>query len=137
MDRFTAGQALRMDAMHATYRIPGAASTISLNSATRSVGEADGSVKIRVNRTGITSTTVSVSYATTDVTALAGSDYKGKTGVLTFAPGVTKVVFRVPITNDATHEPSETFLVSISDPSPGANLGANTTTEVTIVDDDH
>lgn len=78
--------------------------------------------------------TVAVSYATSDGTAVAGSDYVAATGTLTFAPGVTSQTFSVTVNGDATSEPTETFNVTLSSPV-NATVGTATATG-TIVDDD-
>ena len=58
---------------------------------------------------------VSAWYATTDVTAAAGSDYAAAKGALTFAPGEVSRTVRVAILDDALHEADEeTFSLSLS-----------------------
>jgi hypothetical protein len=57
---------------------------------------------------------VSVTYATADGTATAGSDYGATTGSLTFAPGQTSRTIAVPVYGDVTVEPNETFTVNLS-----------------------
>jgi sugar lactone lactonase YvrE len=74
----------------------------------------------------VTNTTVStlpltVNYATSDGSALAGSDYAATNGTLTFAPGVTSEIIRIPILDDSLAESTETFTVSLSSPS-GATI---------------
>ena len=59
---------------------------------------------------------VSVSYATADVTATAGSDYAASSGTLVFAPGEVSHTIRVAILDDALDEADEeTFELSLSD----------------------
>lgn len=60
--------------------------------------------------------TVSVSYATSNVTAVAGSDYTAVSGTLTFLPGETSKQIQVPILGDSAVEPDETFLMTLSAP---------------------
>ncbi len=60
--------------------------------------------------------TVTVNYATTDGTAMAGSDYTGTNGALSFSPGQTSKTFTVPVSGDTTFEGSETFYVNLSAP---------------------
>ncbi len=59
---------------------------------------------------------VTVNYTTSDGNALAGIDYTASTGTLTFAPGVTSETIRIPILDDTTTEPTETFAVNLSNP---------------------
>jgi poly(3-hydroxybutyrate) depolymerase len=106
-------------------------------SATYTVTEDAGAVLIRVLRgTDETNSTVTVDYATTDGTATSGSDYTGSNGTLPFAPGEKVKVLLVPIVNDGVKESTETFRVTLSNPTGGAVLGSHTTTSVTILDND-
>jgi poly(3-hydroxybutyrate) depolymerase len=81
-----------------------------------------------------TNSPVTVDYATTDVTAASGLDYTGSTNTLSFAPGEKVKMLRVPILNDGINEPTETFRVTLSNPTGGAVLGSRTTTTVSIRD---
>jgi hypothetical protein len=45
-----------------------------------------------------------VDYATSDVTAVSGSDYTGSTNTLSFAPGDKVKLVSVPILNDGSTE---------------------------------
>jgi hypothetical protein len=58
--------------------------------------------------------TVTVNYATADRTAAAGSDYVAISGVLTFLAGETTKTIAVVVDGDATFEPTESFLVNLS-----------------------
>ena len=62
--------------------------------------------------------TVTVSAATANNTATAGSDYTA-TGptTLTFAPGVTTRTFTVPVISDLALEANETYYVNLSAPT--------------------
>jgi hypothetical protein len=57
--------------------------------------------------------TITVNYATADVSALAGSDYVAKTGTLTFNPGVRTRTFTVAIVGNTISEATETFVVNL------------------------
>ena len=57
---------------------------------------------------------VSVSYATSDGTAVAGSDYTSASGTVTFPAGVTSSPVVVNVTGDTLDEPNETFYVNLS-----------------------
>lgn len=80
------------------------------------------------------SAAATINYATSDGTALAGSDYTATSGTLTFSTGQTSRTFSVPITTDTDSESNETFTVTLSDPSAGGILRATAT--ATITDDD-
>jgi hypothetical protein len=77
---------------------------------------------------------VSVTYATADGTAVAGSDYQPASGTLTFDPGTTTRTITVPVFGDVEFEPDETFRVDFTSPA-GAELYADHATG-TIRNDD-
>jgi Ca2+-binding RTX toxin-like protein len=77
--------------------------------------------------------TITVKYATSNVTATAGSDYTAKTGTLTFAPGVLTRNITIPILNDSLNEANETFRVTLSAPT-NASLGIAKIATTTITD---
>ncbi|MBL8331245.1 MAG: S8 family serine peptidase [Rubrivivax sp.] len=108
--------------------------TVQFHSATYSVNEGASTVAITVTRSSGVGT-ASVSFATSNLSALAGSDYVSRTGVLSFAEGVTSRTFTVAIVNNTIAEPSETFRITLSSPV-GATLGANSQATVTIIDND-
>jgi Ca2+-binding RTX toxin-like protein len=60
---------------------------------------------------------VSVNYATSNGTAIAGTDYTATTGTLTFAAGQTSKTIAVPILNDNLNEANETFEINLSAPT--------------------
>ena len=64
---------------------------------------------------------VTVDYTTVDGTAIADEDYTATSGTLRFAPGDTSKTIRVPVLEDATAEPVETFTVVLSNPA-GTNV---------------
>ena len=78
---------------------------------------------------------VTMSYATADGTATAGTDYRAASGELRFAPGETELTVSVPVLGDTTPEGDETFTLTLSSPS-NAELGRTTAATGTIVDDD-
>src|SRR5262249_5294928 len=59
---------------------------------------------------------VTVNFATADGTARAGSDYVATSGILTFALGETSKTVLVQTIDDSLSEPTETFLVNLSNP---------------------
>ncbi len=102
-----------------------------------SVGEGDGVATITVTRTGSTSGTATVHFATSDGTALAGSDYTAASGTLTFADREASKTFTISITNDSLVESNETVILTLTNPSgTGARLGSQATSVLTIVDND-
>jgi len=80
--------------------------------------------------------TLSVDYATSDITATAGSDYQATNGTLTFTPGQTSQTFTVTIINDAVGpEGNERLNLTLGTPI-NVTIGANNPATLTIVDDD-
>jgi uncharacterized delta-60 repeat protein len=57
---------------------------------------------------------VMVDFATADGTAMAGSDYEAAGGTLTFSQGETTQTIDVTLSGDVLFEPSETFVVALS-----------------------
>ena len=92
-----------------------------------------GLATITVQRTGGRVGNLSVDFATADDTAIAGQDYTATSGTLNFGNGETSKTFQVPITEDATTEPDETFTIKLTAPTL-EGLGAPTNMVVTIQD---
>jgi hypothetical protein len=90
---------------------------------------------ITVLRTGGSAGSISVDYATEDGTAIAGQDYTSTSGTLSFGNGETIKTFQIPILNDATTEPDETFTVLLRASNPEM-LGTPSTIVGTVISDD-
>ena len=65
--------------------------------------------------------TVTVEYATSDGTAVAGSDYTATSGTLTFQPGEAEKTVSVPVLEDDHDEGSETLTLRLSN-AQGARI---------------
>lgn len=125
------------------------------------VNEYSNFVTVVVRRTGGTVNPISVNYATSDGTAVDGSDYVAiidtvsflgdqlvpttdGSGDVIFIPGETTRTIQIPILDDVLGEGNEDFTVTLSNPVsldptalPGATLlGPNVTTTVTILDNE-
>jgi hypothetical protein len=107
--------------------------------------EGGGSAAITVELTGVSTTNVTVGFATSNGTATSGLDYTSATGTLVFPPGgtatgVRTMTFAVPILQDTLAEGSETVNLTLSSPTPagpgGAQLVAARSTAVLDVADD-
>jgi len=96
--------------------------------------ENTGNFTINVTRTGGTTGTVTVHYATADGTAKAPSDYTNTSGTLTFNDGDTSKPITVPLIDDNTPEGSEVFTLALSNPTGGALLG-NLSSATLIIQD--
>ncbi len=92
------------------------------------------SAEIVVTLNQASANTVTVDFATTDGTALAGEDYTATTGTLTFDPGETQKTITVPILDDDIREAEENFAVDLSNPT-GATIDVDRSV-VTVADDD-
>jgi hypothetical protein len=109
--------------------------TLSVNDVSTAEGNSGTHVvAVTVSLSTPASSAVSVSYATANVTATAGSDYVSTSGTVTFAAGVTSQTINITINGDTVLEPDETFQVLLSAPS-GATIFDGTGV-VTIVNDE-
>lgn len=112
--------------------------SISINSATVTVNEAAGSVFFTVTLTGTVPDGFTVDYTTSNETATAGSDYTANSGTLNFTGtnGQTRAI-TVPILNDIFVEPSETFIVTLSNVNSSGIVNiTNAIGRASIVDND-
>lgn len=107
--------------------------TVSLDGNSYSINETGGSLAIPVRRTGDLSQPLSVTYATSNGTALAGLDYSAINGQLTFAAGQSVANLTIPILNDSLAEPTETFQLNLSNPT-GGQLGNINAATISIID---
>lgn len=111
------------------------APTISIANATVAEGNSGTSTAtFAVTLSKAATSTVTVGYSTGSATATAGTDFTATAGTLTFAPGVLSQNVTVAVVGDTTVEPTETFTVTLANPS-GATLGTATATG-TITNDD-
>jgi len=111
-------------------------STFQLAWASYTVAENGGSGDITVTRSGDTSSMITVDYTTRDGTATAGADYNAQSGTLTFAAGETNNTFAIPIIDDGFVEDDETVNLTLSNPTGGAMLGAQSNAVLTIRDNE-
>ena len=95
----------------------------------------DETIDFAVSLSRAASGRVSVSYATADGTARAGSDYTRASGKLRFAPGETEKTISVPVLDDAHDEGAETFTLRLT-ASSGAAIADGVATG-TIENTDH
>ena len=124
------GRALS-NTISATVRGPVA---VSVADARAREGE-DETIDFAVSLSRAASGAVSVTYATADGTATAGSDYTRASGKLRFAPGETEKTISVPVLDDAHDEGEETMTLRLSAAS-GAAIADGVATG-TIENTDH
>ncbi len=110
--------------------------TIAFSQASYSTSEAGPTATITINRTGDTSSEVSVHVSTADGTATAGSDYTAVSEDVSFAADDTSKTVSVPITDDVLNEGSESLTLSLSNPSAGAERGSPSAATLTITDNE-
>ena len=108
---------------------------LSFQSINISVDEDGSQAGLAVELSQTSTDTVTVDYATSDITAEAGDDYTETSGTLTFTAGETVMAIIVPILDDAIYEPTERFDVTLSNPT-GATLPAFPGARVNIAEDE-
>jgi parallel beta-helix repeat protein len=108
---------------------------LQFSSARYSVNENAGAATITVKRYGGTSGSVSVNYATSDMTATAGSDYTAVNGTLTFADGETSTTFTVPLLDDTLIEGVEGINLTLSNAPAGFVIGPRNPATIAMMDE--
>ncbi|MET6992082.1 Calx-beta domain-containing protein, partial [Sediminicola arcticus] len=111
---------------------------ISINSGAVTVNEGAGTVTFSVTLTGNVVNSFTVNYFTTDETATSVLDYTATSGTLTFSGnnGETQNI-TVTILNDIFVEPSETFIVTLSNVTSIGNVNiGNAVGRASITDND-
>jgi len=108
--------------------------TVQFNSSSTNVQEDCTGIQLTITRSGPTTGTTVVDYATSDGTALQKSDYTIARGRLTFAPNETSKTITLLISEDSLVEGPEMFTVSLSNITGGSG-GTPSTATVQIVDD--
>ncbi|MEM7113154.1 MAG: Calx-beta domain-containing protein, partial [Chloroflexota bacterium] len=109
--------------------------TLRVSNSVFTTDEEDKKLEIEVLLSTGSGQEVSVDYATSDVTATAGSDYMGDSGTLTFAPGEVSKTVELDIFEDEFDELNETFGFALANPVNATLTSPNSAT-VTIADDD-
>ncbi|MCI0542014.1 MAG: hypothetical protein L0Z50_43005 [Verrucomicrobiales bacterium] len=88
----------------------------------RRTREDEGAFSGLISRTGNTSNTINVRYATRDGTARAGQHYIVTEGTLTFAPFEVEKTITVPLIQDNVFRGRPHFFIELSEPSAWAAL---------------
>jgi YD repeat-containing protein len=81
-----------------------------------------GTLVFTVTKTGTTSSSFSVDYATANGTAVAGNDYTASSGTLTFLSSDATKTISVTTIDDSAVESSETVLVNLSNATGGTTI---------------
>ena len=106
--------------------------SFSISSASATEGNP---LALTVTKSGTSAIPLSVSYGTSDGTAVAPGDYAAASGTLTFQPGDTTKSISISTVNDTIYEGSETFRVYLSGATGGAVI-SNAAGTGTILDND-
>jgi Calx-beta domain len=110
---------------------PATPGTLQLSASTYAVVQTSRNVAITVTRSNGSSGAASVSYATSNGTAVAGTHYTAANGTLSWAGGdATSKTFAVPVST-AAFTGSKTFSVTLSN-ATGGNVGLPASAVVTI-----
>ena len=113
-----------------------AAGSLSLSASSDTVAQNAGSMTVTVDRTGGSSGAVSVTYATANGTAVAGTDYSAARGTLQWTDGDSaSKTFSVPVSNATPFAGSKSFTVALSRPGGGAALSSPRSAIVSITGD--
>jgi len=103
--------------------------TIALSGSVYAAAQSAGSLVVTVNRSSGTSGAVSVHYASSNGTAVAGTNYTATQGTLNWAAGVSGAqTFSVPLSASPVLTGSKTFTVTLTAPGGGATLGTASAT---------
>ncbi len=109
--------------------------SLTIDDVSRTEGNSgSANLKFTVSLAPASGSTVTVSYATADVTATAPADYTSRTGTLTFNAGQTSKTISVPVVGDTLDEDDETFVVNLFAPTNATVADAQGVG--TIVDND-
>ncbi|HEV2851952.1 MAG TPA: choice-of-anchor Q domain-containing protein [Thermoanaerobaculia bacterium] len=112
------------------------AGTVQFSLSGYTVNENGVTATITVTREGGTAGAVSVSYQTSNGTAIQPADYQTAAGTLNWANGdAAPKTFQVTIVDDVAVEGNETVNLALSNPQ-GATLGSPATAVLTILDND-
>lgn len=114
--------------------------TIQFGANSLGFAENAGSAVITVTRTGGSTGTVTVDYATADGSGSSGAtspaDYTQTSGTLTFLDGEMSKTISIPLPDDSVSEVQKYFFLSLGNPKGGATLGNQSSIQLSIVDDD-
>jgi glucose/arabinose dehydrogenase len=90
--------------------------TIAINDVSFAETNAGTSANFTVTLSSSSTDTVTVQYTTANGLAMAGSDYVGATGTVTFTPGQVSQPVSITVNGDSLEELNETFFVNLTSP---------------------
>ncbi|NOS72912.1 MAG: hypothetical protein HOP33_23685 [Verrucomicrobia bacterium] len=121
---------------NATMNITDDENSVVIESASYTTNEAAGAIAIKVVRSGVLTSAVSVQFSTANDSAVSPGDYIGTNRTLNFPAGSGLQTVIIPIVNDTIDESDETFTVALSNPQNGVQIGSTSNAVVTITDND-
>ncbi len=117
-----------------------AVTLLQFSASAYSVAETAGNALITVTRSGSMFgpnwEPLTVDYATSPGTAVAGHDYTETSGTLEFNAGQVSKTFTIPILNNSVNDGSRTVNLALTQFGGGALPGARDTAVLTIINDD-
>jgi Calx-beta domain len=109
---------------------------VAFSAASYSVAQGAGTVQVAVNRTTGSAGVVTVAYASSNGTAVAGTNYTAALGTLQWASGdTTPKTFTVPISNATPFTGTKSFSVALSNPTTGVTVATPSSASITITGD--
>jgi hypothetical protein len=109
---------------------------MALSTSAYSITQNSGSASVTVTRMSGSSGSASVNYASSNQTAVAGTDYTAVNGTLTWSDGdMTAKTINVPVSNATPFAGNKSFTVALSNPGSGAAISTPGTATVTITGD--
>lgn len=109
---------------------------VGFESATYTVAESGTEATVTLTRTGGTAGAIAASVSVAGGTATTGDDFTGGPYTVNFADGQTTASFKIPVADDAVAEGSETLHLVISVTGANGSVGAVSTAELTVTDND-
>ena len=124
-----------------------ASATVQFSVGSYSVNEGTAGATVTINRGGDTTAVATVDYATSDTAgasncnvfsgvASSRCDYLTTLGTVHFAANEVSRTLAIPIVDDSWAEGSESFTITLSNPT-GASLGPTATASVAVTDDEN
>lgn len=107
-------------------------SSLVLNAATYTIAENGGTLPVTITRSGTTTTAVSVTFSTTNGSALGGTDFTAQNVQVDFAANDLTKLVNIPITNRAGFFGDRNFTIALANGTNGATLGTPNSATVTI-----
>jgi len=124
------------DTRQRAYGLPVAAGEIRFQQSAYNVAEDAGMVTLTLERVNGSDGSATLSVDTFDGSAIAGQDYPATAESVTFGNGETQKTVSIPIIDNGTFEPSETFEARVSLITGSVTIGQPSSTTITILDND-